>query len=88
MVCRFPGCVASAPCPVHDAAPQGKRCLRCAGTGRVSYLNEQAAKREWAACDRCGGTGLLDQSRSMRIPASARMPVDQRGLLRLLDPDE
>src|SRR5690349_23488645 len=82
--CKFPGCVAQEPCPVHrpgGAANLGKSCERCKGTGRANYKPQGAIHIITDLCDECGGTGLRDARRSTRTPKNEIVPVDERPLI-------
>lgn len=87
--CRFPGCVAASPCPVHDtnAVALGKPCPRCHGTGNAIH-KPGGIHIITDLCEQCGGTGLRDTKRSTIIPKHERVPVDDRALIKKIESSE
>jgi hypothetical protein len=85
-MCKRPGCVSQAPsgelCPIH-AAGAGKLCQRCYGEGQMTLTDKQGNTYGKCCCDRCGGTGLLDQKTSAARRRADDDPIEQRGLIKI-----
>jgi DnaJ-class molecular chaperone len=92
--CEFPGCVGEAGdngrCPVHVHQKNGgKPCERCRGTGYVQhYTGFDMKSMVRDLCEQCAGVGLRDAKRSKVTPKAEVIPVDERGLIQIAEPDQ